>query len=105
MTDKNGDDFIESNVGNARTPIPRKPRPKSTTSDQDLTKSVEAPVTQMDATPEAVEDVATLSTSTEDSSIEERLAAIEAQLEATNKYLGAIDWKMWLYLKAENYID
>jgi hypothetical protein len=34
-----------------------------------------------------------------------RLTAIENQLESTNQFLGAIDWKMWLYLKAENYID
>ena len=41
----------------------------------------------------------------ESKSVEERLAAIEEQLEVTNKYMSAIDWKIWLYLKAENYIE
>ena len=54
---------------------------------------------------EEVKDVAEQEEVLESSSIEKRLAAIEEQMEVTNKYLSAIDWKIWLYLKAENYIE
>ena len=32
-------------------------------------------------------------------------ADISAKLDQMNKHLQAIDWKMWVYLKANNYID
>jgi hypothetical protein len=30
---------------------------------------------------------------------------ISAKLDQMNKHLQAIDWKLWVYLKANNYID
>jgi hypothetical protein len=30
---------------------------------------------------------------------------LNAKLDAVLKHLQAIDWKMWVYLKANNYID
>jgi 3-oxoacyl-ACP reductase-like protein len=30
---------------------------------------------------------------------------VNAKLDAVIKHLQAIDWKMWVYLKANNYID
>jgi len=94
MSDEN------ENLGQARTPIPRKPRPKSIMTDEDLTPS---------DTEETVQEEVNVATEQEkvleSKSIEERLAAIEEQLEVTNKYMSAIDWKIWLYLKAENYIE
>jgi hypothetical protein len=39
--------------------------------------------------------------SSETVSIEE----VNAKLDAVIKHLQAIDWKMWVYLKANNYID
>lgn len=30
---------------------------------------------------------------------------LNAKLDAVIKHLQAIDWKMWVYLKANNYID
>lgn len=30
---------------------------------------------------------------------------LNAKLDAVLKHLEAIDWKMWVYLKANNYID
>jgi len=32
-------------------------------------------------------------------------ADIGAKLDQVNKHLQAIDWKLWVYLKAHNYID
>lgn len=32
-------------------------------------------------------------------------ADISAKLDQMNKHLQAIDWKLWVYLKANNYID
>lgn len=32
-------------------------------------------------------------------------AEISAKLDQMNKHLQAIDWKLWVYLKANNYID
>lgn len=95
MTEEN------NNIGQARTPIPRKPRPKSVTTDEDLTTEEE--VIHSAEVDVAVEKESVIEGNTK--SIEERLTAIEEQLENTNKYLSAIDWKIWLYLKAENYIE
>jgi hypothetical protein len=83
-----------------RIPItkkPRKPRPKSRNSDNDLIASDAIEQTDNSVVP----PVSTVS----NDEILTRLTAIENQLESTNQFLGAIDWKMWLYLKAENYID
>lgn len=32
-------------------------------------------------------------------------AEISEKLDQMNKHLQAIDWKLWIYLKAHNYID
>lgn len=86
----------------ARTPIPRKPKPKSVMTDENL---ISEEAEQETVQTEEVKDVAEQEEVLESSSIEKRLAAIEEQMEVTNKYLSAIDWKIWLYLKAENYIE
>ena len=86
----------------ARTPIPRKPKPKSVMTDENL---ISEEAQQETVQTEEVKDVAEQEEVLESSSIEKRLAAIEEQMEVTNKYLSAIDWKIWLYLKAENYIE
>jgi|TARA_R110001592_G_scaffold21582_1_gene86749 hypothetical protein len=86
----------------ARTPIPRKPKPKSIMTDENL---ISEEAEQETVQTEEVKDVAEQEEVLESSSIEKRLAAIEEQMEVTNKYLSAIDWKIWLYLKAENYIE
>ena len=85
----------------ARVPIPRKPKPKSVMNDEDLASDVKEETTQTEEVNIATKQEKVL----ESKSVEERLAAIEEQLEVTNKYLSAIDWKIWLYLKAENYIE
>lgn len=33
------------------------------------------------------------------------IAELNAKMDAVLKHLQAIDWKMWVYLKANNYID
>lgn len=33
------------------------------------------------------------------------IAALNAKMEEVLKFLQAIDWKMWIYLKSNNYID
>ena len=86
----------------ARTPIPRKPKPKSVMTDENL---ISEEAEQETVQTEEIKDVAEQEEVLESSSIEKRLAAIEEQMEVTNKYLSAIDWKIWLYLKAENYIE
>lgn len=87
----------------ARTPIPRKPKPKSIMTDEDLASSeVEEETVQEEADVVAIKQEETVEGN---KTIEERLKAIEEQLEVTNKYMSAIDWKIWLYLKAENYIE
>jgi hypothetical protein len=86
----------------ARTPIPRKPKPKSIMTDENLISEEDE---QETVQTEEIKDVAEQEEVLESSSIEKRLAAIEEQMEVTNKYLSAIDWKIWLYLKAENYIE
>ncbi|MDB2315661.1 hypothetical protein N9V27_01660 [bacterium] len=86
----------------ARTPIPRKPKPKSIMTDENL---ISEEAEQETVQTEEIKDVAEQEEVLESSSIEKRLAAIEEQMEVTNKYLSAIDWKIWLYLKAENYIE
>jgi hypothetical protein len=88
--------------GQARTPIPRKPKPKSIMTDENL---ISEEAEQETVQTEEIKDVAEQEEVLESSSIEKRLAAIEEQMEVTNKYLSAIDWKIWLYLKAENYIE
>lgn len=51
-------------------------------------------------TPKAVEGSA-VESSTDSSSNEE----LNAKMDAVLKHLQAIDWKIWVYLKANNYID
>lgn len=33
------------------------------------------------------------------------IAALNAKMDQVLKFMQAIDWKMWVYLKANNYID
>ena len=33
------------------------------------------------------------------------IAALNAKMDSVLKFMQAIDWKMWVYLKANNYID
>jgi hypothetical protein len=33
------------------------------------------------------------------------IAALNAKMDEVLKFMQAIDWKMWVYLKANNYID
>ena len=33
------------------------------------------------------------------------IAELNAKMDSVLKHLQAIDWKMWVYLKANNYID
>ncbi len=33
------------------------------------------------------------------------IAALNAKMDDVLKFMQAIDWKMWVYLKANNYID
>jgi len=33
------------------------------------------------------------------------IAALNAKMDNVLKFMQAIDWKMWVYLKANNYID
>ena len=75
----------------ARTPIPRKPKPKSVMTDENL---ISEEAQQETVQTEEVKDVAEQEEVLESSSIEKRLAAIEEQMEVTNKYLSAIDWKI-----------
>ena len=35
----------------------------------------------------------------------EGLAELNAKMDQMVKFMQAIDWKMWVYLKANNYID
>jgi|SaaInl74LU_5_DNA_1037368.scaffolds.fasta_scaffold01084_5 hypothetical protein len=99
MTDETKD---RGHAFQARTPIPRKPKPKSIMTDENLISEEDE---QETVQTEEIKDVAEQEEVLESSSIEKRLAAIEEQMEVTNKYLSAIDWKIWLYLKSENYIE
>ena len=38
-------------------------------------------------------------------STEEGIAALNDKMDQLIKFMQAIDWKMWVYLKANNYID
>jgi hypothetical protein len=49
----------------------------------------------------AVKAEATMSEAGGDDSI----AELNAKMDSVLKHLQAIDWKMWVYLKANNYID
>jgi hypothetical protein len=86
-----------------RIPITKKPRPKSRNSDNDLIAS--DAIEQDDNIEQTDNSVVPPVSTVSNDEILTRLTAIENQLESTNQFLGAIDWKMWLYLKAENYID
>ena len=50
----------------------------------------------------AVKAEATMSEGTSDS---DSIAELNVKMDAVLKHLQAIDWKMWVYLKANNYID
>lgn len=72
-------------VGNLTKPVVRKPLPKKpvTESAPAEAKAAPSPATDRDAD----------------------IAALNAKMEEVLKFLQAIDWKMWVYLKANNYID
>ena len=36
---------------------------------------------------------------------DDSIADLNVKMDAVLKHLQAIDWKMWVYLKANNYID
>ena len=36
---------------------------------------------------------------------EDGIAELNAKMDQMVKFMQAIDWKMWVYLKANNYID
>jgi 3-oxoacyl-ACP reductase-like protein len=74
-------------VGNLTKPVVRKPLPKK--------PAVEA--APVDAKPAAAPAPAT--------SNDAGIAELNAKMEDVLKFLQAIDWKMWVYLKANNYID
>ena len=74
-------------VGNLTKPVVRKPLPKK--------PAVEA--APVDAKPAAAPAPAT--------SNDAGIADLNAKMEDVLKCLQAIDWKMWVYLKANNYID
>lgn len=38
-------------------------------------------------------------------STEEAIVVLNEKMDSVLKHLQAIDWKMWVYLKANNYID
>lgn len=71
-------------VGNVNKPAARKPLPKKPS------------VQTSDAVTEAP---------TAEKSTDADIAALNAKMEDVLKFLQAIDWKMWVYLKANNYID
>lgn len=71
-------------VGNVNKPAARKPLPKK---------------------PSAQTSDAVAETSTTTKSTDADIAALNAKMEEVLKFLQAIDWKMWVYLKANNYID
>ncbi len=71
-------------VGNLTKPVVRKPLPK-----KPAQESASA------ATP-AVESSANNNAD---------IAALNAKMDDVLKFMQAIDWKMWVYLKANNYID
>ena len=51
--------------------------------------------------PVPVAKVAAVAEATEKDSV----AELNEKMDAVLKHLQAIDWKMWVYLKANNYID
>ena len=51
--------------------------------------------------PVPVAKVAAVAEATEKDSV----AELNEKMDADLKHLQAIDWKMWVYLKANNYID
>lgn len=61
-----------------------------------FTKPTKRPTPAKSAATEAVKE----SASTEVSNAE-----VVAKLDEVLKFMQAIDWKMWVYLKANNYID
>lgn len=72
-------------VGNVSKPPARKPLPKKPTTS----------ATPADASPVVAKE-------TVDS---DDIAALNAKMDEVLKFMQAIDWKMWVYLKANNYID
>jgi hypothetical protein len=72
-------------VGNVNKPVARKPLPKKPT--------------------QTTESVATESAVPSKPASDADIAALNAKMEEVLKFLQAIDWKMWVYLKANNYID
>lgn len=76
-------------VGNLTKPVVRKPLPKK--------PAVEA--APVDAKPAAASAPAPATSN------DAGIAELNAKMEDVLKFLQAIDWKMWVYLKANNYID
>lgn len=69
-------------VGNVNKPVVRRPLPKKTEKPSAETATASATETNADD-----------------------IAALNAKMEEVLKFLQAIDWKMWIYLKSNNYID
>ena len=69
-------------VGNVNKPAVRRPLPKKT--EKPAAETVTAETTE---------------TNSDD------IAALNAKMEEVLKFLQAIDWKMWIYLKSNNYIE
>jgi hypothetical protein len=53
----------------------------------------------------AVKAEATATATTAEASGSDSIAELNAKMDSVLKHLQAIDWKMWVYLKANNYID
>jgi hypothetical protein len=62
-----------------------------------FTKPVRRPVPAAKATVAAVPVTEAVS--------EDGIAELNVKMDALLKFMQAIDWKMWVYLKANNYID
>lgn len=76
-------------VGNLTKPVVRKPLPKKS--------AVEAAPADAKTAPAPAPAPANAN--------DADIAALNAKMEDVLKFLQAIDWKMWVYLKANNYID
>lgn len=76
-------------VGNLTKPVVRKPLPKKPAAETAASESTPVTAGANGASNNRDEDI----------------AALNAKMEEVLKFLQAIDWKMWVYLKANNYID
>ena len=87
-------------VGNLTKPVVRKPLPKKTAVEAAPVDAKPAAREGAPATPATTATPATPATSNDAG-----IAELNAKMEEVLKFLQAIDWKMWIYLKANNYID